>query len=153
MILTCNRIEISERGSFAEVLDESGAHFFWTAEHSYRQADGSWAPKVGAATYQCQRGIHQIPTGERFDTFEVLSVPGHVGILFVHPGNLPQVDSDGCFIAGRSLGWLTPKGEKVAQRAVIMSRDVIDTPERKPGIWTVRMRGIDTFTLIVNDPT
>lgn len=147
MILTCNRIELSERGSFAEVLDESGAHFMWTAEHSYRQADGSWAPKVGAGTYQCRRGLHTIPTGEQFDTFEVLSVPGHVGILFVHPGNRPQVDSDGCFLGGRALGFVE------GQRAVVMSRQVIDRPDKPPGLFTIRMRGIDTFTLVVNNPS
>jgi len=133
--MIANRVEVGPNGSFAEILDDTGAHVMWTAEHTYNSI-----PKVPAGTYTCQRGLHTIPTGEQFDTFEVLAVPGHTGILFVHPGNLPQIDSDGCFLCGKALGFVNNA------RAVIMSRPAF-------AAWSDRMRGIDTFQLTVNDPS
>lgn len=137
--MIAHRFEVGERGCFAEVFDDQGNHVMFTAEHCYPQADGSWAPKVPAGDYSCKRGLHTIPTGESFDTFEVTGVAGHTGILFPHPGNLPQVDSDGCFLCGSALGFVN------GARAVIISRPTF-------AAWSARMRGIDTFLLKVLDP-
>jgi Family of unknown function (DUF5675) len=139
MTITCYRTEVSERGSFGEVRDESMKFLMYTGEHAYQQADGSWAPKVPAGTYVCQRGTHMIPTGESFDTFQVMDVPGHTGILFPHPGNNPQVDSDGCFLSGRSLGFLDGK------RAVIISRPAYES-------FMAAMGTTQSFYLVVTDP-
>lgn len=133
--LTLRPTEISARGAFYETLDPSGALLWWVATHTYEFEDG-WQPKTPAGTYTCQRGIHTIPTGEKFDTFEVLNVPGHTGILFVHPGNRPQHDSDGCFICGQSPGFLG------ADRAVIASRPAFAK-------FTENRRSIDIFTLTI----
>jgi hypothetical protein len=39
---------------------------------------------------------------EEFETFEVMNVPGHWGILF-HVGNYNE-DSEGCILVGEGLG-------------------------------------------------
>jgi hypothetical protein len=105
--------EVGSQGAFYEVLDGPN-HLMWVATHVYGD---QWLPKTPSGAFLCKRGLHTIPTGERFYTFEVMDVPGHTGILFVHPGNLPQKDSDGCFICGKSIGFIGK------DRAVIVSRD------------------------------
>jgi hypothetical protein len=76
-----------------------------TLEHAYEDADGNWRPKLPrGATYRCRRGMHRLShynKGEPFETFEVMDVPGHSGILF-HPGNFNR-DSDGCLLTGSEL--------------------------------------------------
>jgi hypothetical protein len=136
--LIAQRVEVGPRGSFAEIFNDDG-HMMWTGEHCYQNAAGLWLPKVAAGVWECKRGIHTIPTGEKFDTFEVQNVPGHTGILFCHPGNLPQVDSDGCFLCGLSLGWLK------SARAIIMSRNAF-------ALFTRWCTGLDSFTLTIADP-
>jgi hypothetical protein len=129
--------EISNRGAFYEVMNPEG-HFIWVATHTYQQPDGSWLPKTRAGVFVCQRGTHIIPTGESFDTFEVMGVPGHTGILFPHPGNLPERDSDGCFISGLGLGYLNN------QRDVIASRDAFAK-------FSKYMAGVDQFQLTIKE--
>lgn len=137
-MITLEAAEISARGAFYSVRDAE-RFLFWVATHTYQQADGTWLPKTPAGTYTCQRGAHEIPTGEKFDTFEVLNVPGHTGILFVHPGNLPERDSDGCFICGRALGYLDN------QRDVIMSRECFEK------VFTPTFAGVDSFQLTIKE--
>lgn len=139
MKLDAARFEMGARGCFAQILDEVGNVTMWTGEHCYQQADGTWAPKTLAGTYTCKLGQHILPTGEKLETYEVLGVEGHTGILFVHPGNLPQIDSNGCFICGQSMGFVG------SARAVIMSRIAFHS-------FQDRMRGIDTFELTITDP-
>lgn len=129
MKVTCHPLEIGPRGAFYSV-DVEGVFLMYVATHTYQDA-----PKTPAGTYTCKRGKHVIPTGEAFDTFEVMGVPGHTGILFVHPGNLPQVDSDGCYLCGKALGYVNN------QRAVIMSRDAFEH------VFTPKFAGVDEFQL------
>lgn len=68
-----------------------------TLEHAYPFDDGICA-KVPPGTYVCERGIHTLSHGVPFETFEVMDVPGHSGILF-HIGNT-QSDSSGCILLG-----------------------------------------------------
>lgn len=75
--------------------------------HAYRQADGTYRPKVRAGVYDCERGLHKLHGKEpgqvvEIETFEVLGVPGHSGILFVHWGNWGS-SSEGCFCSGRKI--------------------------------------------------
>lgn len=130
-------IEVSERGAFYDVMKDDGSHVMVVGTHTYQQPDGSWLPKTPPGTYSCLRGKHQIPTGEWFDTFEVLGVPGHVGILFVHPGNLPQRDSQGCYICGAGMGYLNN------QRDVIVSRNTFEK------VFLPLMAGVTGFQLEV----
>lgn len=145
MILTAQRFSCDEHGAFYRITDEQGKFLFFTAARTYQQDDGSWAPKVGAGTYTLQRGLHTIPNGRQFDTFEITGVPGHGGLLFCHSGNEPQVDSEGCHIAGASMGYVD------GQRAVVMSNSIIDDTKHPPGYFSRLTAGIDSFTLLVLD--
>lgn len=71
--------------------------------HAYRQPDGAYRPKVRpAGVYDCERGLHRLHgMTEDFETFEVLGVLGHKGILF-HWGNWGSA-SEGCFCVGRRI--------------------------------------------------
>jgi hypothetical protein len=93
------KISVDNEGAFYQFYDE-GEFLFYVATHTYQQEDGSWLPKTLAGVYDLVRGEHTIPTGEQFYTFEVMNVPGHTGILLPHPGNLPERDSDGCYLCG-----------------------------------------------------
>lgn len=74
--------------------------------HAYPQPDGSYRPIVRGGIYDCERGIHYLqkeggPLVE-IETFEVLGIPGHRGILFGHWGNFGS-SSKGCFCFGRRI--------------------------------------------------
>lgn len=98
MKLTLKREMSSEDGIFSSLKDEKG-NTFATLEHAYKQADGSYAPKVKPGVYQCKRGPHRLHGMTKdFETFEVMGVKGHTGILF-HVGNYNK-DSDGCILVG-----------------------------------------------------
>lgn len=76
-------------------------HVFVT--HSYPQPDGTYLPKVRAGVYECERGWHRLHgMTEDFETFEVLGIFGHKGILFGHWGNWGS-SSDGCFCFGKKI--------------------------------------------------
>src|SRR5690349_7087247 len=71
--------------------------------HAYRQPDGTFRPKVRAGVYECERGMHRLGgMSEDFETFEVLGITGHSGILLGHWGNWGS-DSLGCFCLGRKI--------------------------------------------------
>lgn len=72
-----------------------------TGEHAYPSFN-RFLPKVPSGTYTCQRGIHQLEHGDSFETFEVLNVPGHSGIL-LHRGCYPNKDSEGCILLGQMV--------------------------------------------------
>lgn len=122
-------------GWFAQVHAPDGAPLFVVSTHAYQQPDGSWAPKTPPGAYACVRGIHCLEHGEPFETFEVTNVPGHTAIL-IHKGNLPQVDSAGCFLAGLQIGVLSGKP------AVLQSGVAFDK-------FMALQAGVDTFTLTV----
>lgn len=70
--------------------------------HAYKQPDGTFRPIVRAGSYDCMRGMHRLDgMTEDFETFEVLGVTGHKGILF-HWGNWGS-SSKGCFCVGRKI--------------------------------------------------
>lgn len=104
-------------GIYSELYSDE-TRFCVTLEHAYEDADGNWRPKLlRGATYTCRRGIHRLGHyngGEPFETFEVMGVPGHTGILF-HPGNFNR-DSDGCLLTGtqvktaNSEWWISESG-------------------------------------------
>lgn len=92
-------------GIFGE-LYQNGELFGVTLEHAYEDIDNdTWLPKLlRGATYTCRRGMHRLEhynKGEPFETFEVMNVPGHSGIL-LHVGNFNR-DSDGCILLGVKL--------------------------------------------------
>lgn len=97
-------------GIFSELYKAKDI-FMVTLEHAYPN-QASWAPKIPrGATYTCRRGLHSLDhynQGMPFETFEILGIPGHTGLLF-HPGNWNK-DSNGCVLTGRYIrhdaaGW------------------------------------------------
>ena len=127
MNLLLKRIDFTPDGIFGELQDESGKALYSTLEHSY-----ACMVKVPVGTYTCQRGTHQLDHSPKpFETFEIIDVPGHSGILF-HVGNY-NADSDGCVLLG-----LRREGSML-----VGSRLAFD------GFMGLQ-KGIDQFTLIVS---
>lgn len=97
MKATLKRISGTEYGIFS-TLTIAGKTFY-TLEHAYPK-EKSFSPKIeGLGEYQCKRGPHTLHSGP-IETFEVLGVQGHSGILF-HVGNFNK-DSEGCILVGLS---------------------------------------------------
>lgn len=72
-----------------------------TLEHAFQNGD-LWLPAIPEGVYTCQRGMHQLEgMKEPFETFEIMNVPGHTGILF-HVGNYNR-DSSGCVLLGSMI--------------------------------------------------
>lgn len=132
MDLILKRIEKGPRGVFGCLLDENDDLVAVTAEHAYRQDDGSWEPKVPTGLYVCRLGTHRLSgMSENFETYEISGVSGHTNILF-HVGNWPQKDSDGCVLIGHSRD----KG------AIVQSRVTFEKFMRY-------QNGVDSFHLLV----
>lgn len=71
--------------------------------HAYRDhVTEVWRPKTHEGNFICERGLHRLHgMTEDFETFEVLGVAGHKGILF-HWGSWGS-DSEGCFCVGKKI--------------------------------------------------
>jgi hypothetical protein len=105
MNLILQRKDFREDGIFGFLLDKNYKYLFTTLEHSY-----DLLPKLPSGVYKCKRGMHRLHDLVEFETFEVLDVPGHTGIL-VHVGNY-NGDSEGCILIGSGFG-STGKGGKM----------------------------------------
>ena len=136
MINTLKRISCDEHGCFSEfTFDGDDSPSMVMAEHAYQDENGVWSPKIQPGTYDCVRGQHELHSGP-VETFEVTGVAGHSGILCCHAGNYPQVDSDGCCLAG-SVILDSAVGKMVTNsKASYLS-------------FMARLEGIDTFQLVV----
>jgi hypothetical protein len=147
--LTLKRTKYCEAGIFGELLDESGAHLFFTLEHAFAFADASagldhmafakdelippWLPKLPPGTYDCVRGAHRLHHMDHdFETFEITNVPGHDKILF-HVGNYNK-DSEGCVLLG--------------ERATDAALEWSSTAFKK---FLDLQNGLDKFVLVVQD--
>lgn len=97
------RTEFREDGIFGILMDSDGVGFECrTLEHAYGQNGDGWAPKLPPGEYTCVKGMHTLEHHPvPFEAFEVMNVPGHVGILF-HIGNFNN-DSDGCILLGMDV--------------------------------------------------
>ena len=119
-------------GILGHLYDADYQQLACTLEHSY---DGK--PKLPAGTYQCVRGKHTLAgRPEPFETFEVMGVPGHTGILF-HPGNW-QGDSNGCILVGRTVSG-SDHGCMVTNSRATFYRFMLD------------LDGMESFMLVVED--
>ena len=94
MNLKLVRKDCQSDGIFGELLNEAGEKLFVTLEHSFE-----CKPKIPDGLYTCRLGKHRLHgMTEDFETFEIVRVPGHTGLLF-HWGNFNH-DSDGCVLIG-----------------------------------------------------
>lgn len=91
------RTNYSEYGIFGTLTNDLGGLICRTLEHAYPTKKG-FRPKVPEGDYRCVRGIHRLKDLVEFETFEIMNVPGHTGILF-HVGNANK-DTDGCILLG-----------------------------------------------------
>lgn len=99
MDIHIRRKKFTQKGILGELQSDNGAFSCSTLEHAYEVNGAHYAAKVPYGLYLCQRGIHRLKShADEFETFEVMGVEGHSGILF-HPGNFNQ-DSEGCFLLG-----------------------------------------------------
>lgn len=128
MKFTLKRKEFRADGIFSELSDESGKVIAHTLEHSY-----SNKPKVKDGEYECVRGQHKLHSGP-LETFEIMGVKGHYGILF-HVGNYNK-DSDGCVLLGSKV--LITKNDHM----VINSKDTFKK-------FMEMLKGVNKFQLVV----
>lgn len=99
MDMRLKRIWYRDDGIISQLVG-SGTQFT-TLEHAYSDGMGNWEPKIGPGVYECIRGTHGIHSCPSFDTFEIVGVSGHLGLLF-HWGNWNE-DSEGCILVGDKL--------------------------------------------------
>lgn len=102
MDLTLRRNTQALYGIFGQLIGDHEQFVAVTLEHAFPITGGEYVAIIPLGKYPCQRGIHQLPGKEPFETFEVLSVPKHTGILF-HVGNYNE-DSQGCILVGGRMG-------------------------------------------------
>lgn len=132
------RYNACEDGIFSELISTNSPDMkpnFYVLEHAYPNDDGGFSPKVPNGTYQCVRGMHRLESmTSDFETFEVMGVTGHTGILF-HTGNLNK-DSAGCLLVGL----------RATDTSVMDSRAAFAS-------FLGLQKDLDIFTLIVDDIT
>jgi hypothetical protein len=128
------RVQFNADGILGRLLDADRVQLAATMEHSY---DG--IPKLPAGTYRCLRGVHRLPhrPDHPFETFEVMGVPGHTGILF-HVGNFNR-DSDGCILLGRTATMTMEGWPMLTQSQTTFDRFMLD------------LEGVSSFSLQVQD--
>lgn len=123
MDLTLTRLEIKDTGVFSS-LTGPGLNLA-IAEHSYQNPDGTYGPKIPRGIYNCVRGQHTLHSGP-IETFEITGISGHTGLL-LHPGNYPQIDSDGCCLVGSEREGDTVINSKVAFQLFLTAQTGSDT--------------------------
>jgi hypothetical protein len=116
--------------------------------HAYQDfVSKVWRPKVRSRLepYLCQRGPHRLHgMAEDFETFEVVGVPGHAGILF-HWGNWGS-SSEGCFCVGRKIIRTEQDRDGIggADEMVTFSQDTFKE-------FMQLQTGVDIFSLTVEE--
>ena len=104
MNLTLTRYQYGHDGIFGEL--EGGPFHCYSCERAYPMVDTvnghNVYAKVPQGSYKCERGFHTLHDGQRFETFEIMGVTGHTGLLF-HRGNA-DTDSQGCVLLGEEIG-------------------------------------------------
>lgn len=112
MNLMLDSFKTSKGGVLGRLFTDTGDMVAVTLEHAYESGIEGYSPKVPAGTYRCVRGTHQLHKGDSlgppFETFEVMGVAGHAGILF-HKGNFNK-DSQGCILVGQTFADLDKDG-------------------------------------------
>ncbi len=135
MDLVLVRADFRADGITSKLYSEDFVLIGETLEHAYLIDEGTYAPKIPDGVYTCMRGLHKLHVdSEPFETFEVMDIPDHDGIMF-HTGNFNS-DSAGCILIGLSLGNIG------GQRALINSKIAFDR-------FMKLQEGCDEFILTV----
>lgn len=131
MNLVIKRTNYREDGIFSQIMrEDTGEELMVSLEHAYPSdtIDNAFVPKLPPGTYICQRGMHRLHgMTEDFETFEILGVDGHSGILF-HVGNFNS-NSEGCVCVGemiydRNPDWMVTKSEYTFERFMQMQAGI-----------------------------
>jgi hypothetical protein len=101
MDLTLKRNMSKPNGIFGELFQIDGPFLLKSLEHAYLSPGGLWLPKIPEGQFTCMRGEHELSNGVPFETFEIMGVSGHTGLLF-HSGNWEK-DSSGCVLLGINI--------------------------------------------------
>jgi len=119
--------------------------FMVTLTHAYL-LNGDWVPIVTAgSTYHAVRGHHFLDNPKNpaypipIETFELVEIPGHTGILFPHWGNFNR-DSEGCTLCGEAIIEYDAQHDEM----ITKSREVFAS-------FMKRLEGVDEFMLEVID--
>lgn len=102
MDLILTRKACNPWGIISDLTDYQNVFHLTCLEHAYLNSNGTYSPKVPDGIYPCVLGAHTLLKLGLIETYEIMNVPGHSGILF-HIGNFND-DSDGCLLLGESLG-------------------------------------------------
>lgn len=121
--------------------------FCETLSHAY-YIDATYQPIVKPGqTLQCQRGIHHIHGAdglEQIETFEIIGIDGHSGLLF-HPLNY-QIQSEGCTGLGASRARYDSNQDG---KIDALDDEMITSSRATFAAWMKRLEGVDSFTLQV----
>jgi len=136
MNLSLTRCHWDIDGIFGELHSEQSHLICETLEHAYLHGDTYFA-KIPPGGYICKRSQHRLHgMQEDFETFEVMGVPGHTGLLF-HWGNFNR-DSEGCILLGEAIKITEDKEE------------MLTNSRRAFASFMALQDGSDEFTLIVS---
>lgn len=134
MTLTLIRDQFRKDGILSTLRAEDASVIAITLEHAYSN-NAKWQPKLPNGTYTCKRGAHRLHgMTSDFETFEVIKVKGHSGILF-HKGNYNK-DSEGCILLGKQT-FESDSGIMVTSSKITFNK------------FINMLKGIDSFTLLV----
>ena len=106
--MTLTRNGFFSTGIFGTLDADDESLSLQTLEHAFNVGEPGvstfYQPAVPPGVYTCQRGTHVleptplVPNPQPFETFQLLTVPGHSKIL-IHVGNTNS-DSIGCILVG-----------------------------------------------------
>lgn len=96
MNFTLKRREYRPDGIFSDFVSEDGASVFVNLDHAYKQADGSFLPKLAPGVYTF---IRRFSPDHGYEVFTLPVAPNFMGCpvtwIEIHIGNF-QKDSAGC---------------------------------------------------------
>ncbi len=140
MDLLLIRNSATEDGIFGTLHEATGdcKMIAVTLEHAYDPGfgDGSYAAKILAGTYTCER---YLSPKHGYEVFRLLSVPGS-DYDEIHVGNYNK-DSDGCILLGR----------RVAPSDIAESGDMITSSRNTFNAFMDLQRSVDQFVLTIKD--
>ena len=103
MNVILQRDRVLDSGIFGFLYTEEYKYLMLTLQRGFVSAKGNLISKIPAGVYTCKRGMHILASMDKpFETFEIMGVKGHYGILF-HSANY-DYELDGCVALGIGFG-------------------------------------------------
>lgn len=144
--LTLQRLEQTDLATFGHIVDAEHQQWCVTLELPWVDANDDGLSDrnvscVPAGTYAAHRRLSHLHGGtgrHNYDVFELADVPGRSAIE-LHVGNLPH-DSRGCILLGSQFGLVNGQHGITGSAAAF-------------GRFMDRLKGIDTFTLVIRNPS